>query len=565
MTYDLVITNGTVVDGTGDPARNADVAIAGGRVARIGSVDPIGSSRTIDATGRVVTPGFVDVHTHLDAQFGWDRLGTSSCWHGVTSVVMGNCGVTFAPVRPGDHVTLASTMESVEDIPASSILEGLAWDWESYGEYLDTLEQQPLGINVGGLVGHCALRTYAMGQRGADADANPTVAEMDLMVDLAGAAVEAGALGISTSRTLRHRVPDGRPVPGTWAGPAELGALASVLEDGRGFFECAPRFDGDGPAEARVESELAWMREISARHRVPLTFNLTQTRDQGTHYRLALDLAARANAAGAAIRPQTTPRSIGVLFALDGMTPFDGLSGWQRMQGQSRTSKLAQLRSPAVATALVEEFRASPFVGLPYDNYFVMHPEGGTRYDNAPTNSLGARAASDDRTVMESYLELMDETDGRAIISWPILNDDLDRVAEILHDPNVLMGLGDSGAHVGQIMDASQPTFFLAHWVRDRREFTLEDGVRRLTGDTAAFAGLEGRGVLREGAWADINVIDLEALDLGLPELAYDFPGGARRFVQRAVGIEHSIVNGVVFMTNGEHTGALPGVVLRRG
>lgn len=563
MTHELVITGGTVVDGTGAPAVRADVAIDHGVITGIGTVDGAGAARTIDADGRIVTPGFVDLHTHLDAQIGWDPLGTSSCWHGVTSVVMGNCGVTFAPVHAGDHATLAAMMESVEDIPAASILAGLPWDWETYGGYLDSLAARPLGINVGGLVGHCALRTYAMGDRGADPEASPTADELDVMVALATEAVEGGALGISTSRTLRHRIPDGRPVPGTWADTDELAALASVLSGGRGFFGCAPRFDGDGPAEPRVEAELAWMRAVSSRYGVPLTFNLTQTREQGEHYRLALELAAGANARGAMIRPQTTPRSIGVLFALDGMTPFDGLERWAEMRGWTRDRKLAELRDPAAGASLTEEFRTSPLADAAFDDYFVMHPDRVARYDHARADSLGAWAASRHLSVVEAYINLMKDTEGRAVIAWPILNQDLDRVGEILHDPNVLLGLADSGAHVGQIMDASQPTYFLSAWVRDRGEFPLEDGVRRLTGDTATFAGLPDRGVLRVGARADINVIDLTALALPVPELVHDFPGGAARFVQRAHGIDHTLVNGVPFMDHGEHTGALAGTVLR--
>jgi N-acyl-D-amino-acid deacylase len=562
--HDLVIVGGSVVDGTGAPAVHADIAIDGDRITEIGTVDRTGAKRIIDADGRTVTPGFVDLHTHLDAQFGWDRWGTSSCWHGVTSVVMGNCGVTFAPVRPGDHQTLAALMESVEDIPAAAILGGLPWTWESYGEYLDALESDPIGLNVGGFVGHGALRTYAMGDHGADEDAVPSADELALMVRLADDAIAHGALGVSTSRTLRHRTPDGRAVPGTFADPEELRALAAVLaRHGRGVLECAPRFDGDGPAEPRVESELAWMAAISRELQIPLTFNLTQSHAQGTHYRRALELSAAANANGARIRPQTTPRHIGLLFSLGSMTPFDGLERWEEMHDWSFDDKLTELKDPTAWAGFTEEFRTSLLAGNDYTDYFVMFPDRDARYDMQKADSLGAYAASRSLTAIEAFINIMNATDGKAIVSWPILNQDLDAVAEMLRDPNVLIGLADSGAHVGQTMDASQPTFFLSYWMRERGAFGLEDAVRRITSDTASFVGLPDRGVLRPGAFGDLNVIDLDALALPVPEYVHDLPNDAGRFVQRARGIDHTIVNGVPFMDHGEATGELPGRILR--
>jgi len=558
MGHDLVIAGGTVVDGTGAPSRRADVAIDGDRVTEVGDVDATGAGRVIDAEAKTVTPGFVDVHTHLDAQIGWDALLSSSCWHGVTSLVMGNCGVTFAPVRAKDHDALAELMESVEDIPADSIRAGLPWDWETYGEYLDSIERLPKGVNVGGMVGHSALRYYAMGERSLDEDAVPTDDELDEMTRLVDEAMSAGALGFSSSRTGRHRAPDGRCVPGTYAQPAELAAIADVLgRHGRGVIECAPRFDGEGAAEPRVDEELAWMEQVSRRSGRPVTFNLTQTREQGTHYLHALERTADANARGAQIRPQTTPRGIGVLFSLYSMTPYDGTPEWRALKEIPAADRLASLRSRRAELTGVTHEPGS------LDRFYVLMPDAGARYDCRPEDALPAIAAQRGLRPVEAYWQILDETDGAAIVSWPILNQDLDAVGEMLHDPNILMGLADSGAHVGQIMDASQPTSFLLHWVQERQEFTLEDGIRRLTSDTAAFVGLRDRGVLRPGAHADINVVDLDGLFLPVPEYIYDFPGGAGRFVQRADGYDTTIVNGEVFMERGEHTGALAGSVLR--
>ncbi len=563
-THDVLIRGGTVIDGSGSPGRLADVAISGERISEIGH-DLGEAARTIDARGKLVTPGFVDLHTHLDAQVGWDPLATSSCWHGVTSLVMGNCGVTFAPVRPDDHRWLAELMESVEDIPADTILEGLPWDWESYGSYLDSLGRRPLGVNVGGMVGHCAVRWYAMGERSLDPDATPRPEELETMCALVDEAIAAGAIGFSTSRTLRHRTPEGAYVPGTFADADELWALADVLgRHGRGMIGVAPRFDGEGPAEPRVESEFAWMAEASRRAGRPLTFNLTQTREQGSHWQLALALAEQANRGGAQVRPQTTSRGIGMLFSLAHRTPFDQAPAWAALRGQSLADKLAAMRDPAGRYKLLADPDAGPSEAT-LQRFLVLRPEHGARYEPAVERSLAAEARRRGVPPVQAYLDLCLETEGRVIVNWPVLNHDFAAIAEMLTTPVVMMGLADSGAHVGQILDASQPTFFLSYWVKERGLVPVEEGVRRITSDTAAFAGLPGRGELRTGAYADLNVIDWDALSLPLPEYVHDFPGGAGRFVQRARGYDCTLVNGQVFMQAGEHTGALAGQVLRSG
>ncbi len=561
--HDLVVRGGRVIDGTGQAGFDADVAIDGDRIAEIGRVAGRGA-REIDASGKLVTPGFVDIHTHLDAQLAWDPIASSSCWHGVTSVVIGNCGVTFAPVKRADHAWLAEMMESVEDIPARSILDGLPWDWERYGEFLGWLDRTPKGVNVGGLVGHSAVRYYAMGERSLDPEATPGADELARITELVDEALAAGAVGFSSSRTLRHKVPDGRYVPGTFAQREELLAIADVLRRyGRGVFEVAPRFDGEGPSEPRVESELAWMREVSLRSGRPLTFNLSQTRGQGEHWRLAIARAREANAAGAQLRPQTSPRFIGVLTGIAHRTPFDGHPSWRALREQPLAARLGALRDPRRRAALITEANGD---GAGLEALYVLNgPGGAARYDCRPEHALVAVAAQRGVPPVEAFIDLALETEGRLLLSLPFLNQDAEAIAGMLAEPVVLMGLADAGAHVGLTMDASAPTWLLCHWVRDRGVLSLEDAVRRLSSDTATTFGISQRGVLRAGAFADLNVIDLAALALPVPEYVHDFPHGAGRFRQGASGYDATVVNGQVFMEHGRHTGALAGRLLRGG
>ncbi|WCO67500.1 amidohydrolase family protein [Iamia majanohamensis] len=562
MAHDLVITGGTVVDGTGAPGRRADVAVDGDRITAVGEVDAGGAGRVIDAEGRTVTPGFVDLHSHLDAQIGWDPLMSSSCYHGVTSVVMGNCGMTFAPVRPGQAEVLAGLMESVEDIPASSILDGLDWGWESYADYLDAIDGVPKGINAGGYVGDVALRTYVAGDASCERDFGLTDDQQAEMTRLVGEAVEAGAFGYSISRSLTHRTPDGRSVPGTWANPTEFVRTATALRAlGRGAVECAPRYNEEDGSSSRVDEEMAWIAEVSRTSGRPFSFNLMQMRSMGDHYRRVLELAEQANAEGAQLRPQTTPRAIGVLFSLAASSLVDDLPGFQAARELDLGGRLAAIRDPELRARLVEEGRDKPVE--PFQRMYLMRPDPGAVYEYGEGDSIAAQAAARGMTPIEHYLDVLDETDGQAVVNWPVLNEDFDAISELLASPVTIMGLADAGAHATQIMDASQPTFFLSHWVRDRGELTLEDAVRRLTSDTASFIGFKDRGVLRPGAYADVNVLDLDAMWLPLPEIVHDFPGGAPRFVQRATGIDHTIVNGVPFLEGGEHTGGLGGRLLR--
>ncbi|MCU0270017.1 MAG: amidohydrolase family protein [Acidimicrobiales bacterium] len=567
MTWDLLVRNGTLVDGTGAPARPADVAVRGNRIAEVAPPGQVvgDAHRVIDADGALVTPGFVDLHTHLDAQIAWDPIASSSCWHGVTSLVLGNCGVTFAPVRPADREYLARTMESVEDIPAASILDGVPFAWETYGDYLRWLAGAPKGVNVGGLVGHCALRYYAMGDRSLDPGEDPTDDELDAMVALVDEAMRAGALGLSTSRTGRHVAPDGRHVPGTWATERELVALAEAVgRHGRGMFGGAPRFDGDGPGRDRARSEVALMAAMSRAAGRPFTFNLTNTFADPELWRQTLGFVEEANATGAQLRPQTTSRGIGVIFALGHATPFDGHPAWRALAGRSVAEKLGVMRDPVGRAELVDAGVGGPRAEG-FREFYVLTPDRGARYDCDPADSLAAHAARRGVSPAEAYVELCLASDGAVILNWPVLNQDFSVIAEMLTHPLIMMGLADAGAHVGQILDASQPTSFLSYWVRERGLVPLEEGVRRLTSDTAAFAGLPDRGVVRPGACADLNVLDWEHLALPLPTYERDFPAGAGRFVQRAEGYVATVVNGEVFMEAGVHTGALAGALLAPG
>ncbi len=562
MDADLIIRGGTVVDGTGAAARRADVAIAGDRIVAVEDCVDARAAREIDAEGRVVTPGFVDVHTHLDAQLGWDPLPTSSCWHGITSVVLGNCGVTFAPVGPGQREFLAEMMESVEDIPRRAILEGLPWDWTSYGDYLDWLDRTPKGINAGGLVGHCALRVAAMGERSM-VEGSGTAEDIAQMCEMAEEAVRSGALGISTSRTLGHVVPDGRPVPGTWAGPDELLAFADVLRrTGCGVFEGAMRLgERDDEALTNTRAEVAVMGEISRRSGRPVSYGLVQSNRRPDLYAQIIELTKQENGRGAMVRPQTTARGIGILFGLFNRTPWDRTPAFRDLHALAPPERLAAIGDPEWRSRLIAD-GATARLMLGPDMTFVL-PDGPARYDCRGEDSLAAHAARRDVSPVEAFLDLAIESDGKVNLNMPLLNQRLDAVETMLDDDLVTLGLADAGAHVGQIMDTSQPTFLLTYWVRERQRWTIEEAVRRLTTDTAELFGFTDRGALRAGAYADVNVIDVDNLTLPQPEFVHDLPNGAGRYIQGSSGYDYTIVNGEVFMDHGAHTGSLAGRVVR--
>src|SRR5262245_8871491 len=417
MAYDIVIKNGTVVDGSGRKPYHADVAVQGERIAAVGKITDA-AKRTIDAEGHIVTPGFVDVHTHLDAQIFWDPIASSSCWHGVTSVVMGNCGVTFAPCKPHDREYLAHLMESVEDIPAATIMAGMPWQWETYGEYLKALDALPKGVNVGGLVGHCAVRYWAMGPKSLEnKPANPE--EIACMHDIVEEAIAGGALGFSTSRTILHRTPEGQPVPGTFAEFDELMGIARALGKlKRGLVEAAPGIDSGRPED--LQREVHWMTEVSLATGRPVTFGLAQSRPYPTVYTQLLDQISASATRGAKIFAQSTARGIGVLFGFVNRTPFDRAPSWRALRTLTLEEKVAKLRSPEYRVTMVQEALADP-PPIDFSQIFLL-PEGEARYDHRSDESLAAHAQRLGVSPAEAFITLSAEREGKALFNYPFLN-----------------------------------------------------------------------------------------------------------------------------------------------
>jgi N-acyl-D-amino-acid deacylase len=565
--HDIVIRGGEVADGTGAGPVRSDVAIDGTRISAVGTGCGRGR-REIEAEGKLVTPGFIDIHTHLDAQLFWDPDASSSCFHGVTTVVMGNCGVTFAPVRPGRESYLAGMMDSVEDIPAETIMAGLPWGWQTYGDYLRVLGGRKLAVNAGGLVGHAALRYYAMGERSLT-DSPPSDDDLSAMRMALREALDAGALGFSTSRSFLHTVPDGTPLPGTFAAPAELSGLAGVLtEAGRGVVEVVPRIgERDGAARENSVAEMAWMEEVARASGRPLTFAITQSDRRPGLWSWVMEETAAARARGADLRPQTSARGTAILYGLAaGRTPYDVLPSWAAIMEKPYAERRRLILDPAARGRLVAEadspaVASGPLAPKDPGKLFLL-PPGEARYDVSPGNSLAALASRLGVTPAAAFLAYLESTGGHGLLYYPVLNADLSAVAAMITNPDVVLGLGDAGAHVALTMDAGQPTYVLAHWVRDEGLLSVGEAVRKLTSEGARLFGIADRGVLRAGGHADVNVIDLAALRLRTPELAHDFPLGASRYDPRADGYEATLVNGRVVAEGGELTGERPGHVL---
>jgi len=560
MTYDIAIRGGLIVDGTGAPPVRADVGISGDRIVCVGEASE-DATRTIDATGKLVTPGFIDIHTHLDAQVMWDPILSSPCWHGITSVVMGNCGLSLAPASPEKLEFLVKTLESVEDIPADAILAGNRFAGGSFGDYLDMLEEQPLGINVATLVGHVAVRYEAMGERSMG-EAPPTEADIQKMCELVDEGIGSGAFGFSTSRSLLHTTSDERHIPGTFAKTDELLALGRVLERrGRGIFGSVPPIELGDPEIHRKEIE--WMRDVSIATGRPFTFAVVQNRERPELYLEILDQIAEANQAGAQLHPQTEVRSVGVVVGLPNITPFDQSLAWLALKDLSLPERLEALRDPERRSLLVREGNEASNEGQLSMIYHLRIEGGNARYDFSPEQSLWAMAQEQGKSPADLFIDMTLESEGSTYFIFPFANYEMDAVENMLARPEMLLGLADSGAHVGQICDASFSTYFLNYWVNERGLFSTEDGIRKLTSEPAAFFGIADRGILREGMFADINIFALEELRVHAPEFTHDLPAGAGRFIQKASGFDYTLVNGEVFMEKGEHAGGLAGRVLR--
>jgi N-acyl-D-amino-acid deacylase len=561
--HDVVIRAGTVVDGTGAPRRTADVAVDDGVITAVGRVDERGH-RELDADGLMVAPGWVDIHTHYDGQATWDPEVTPSSWHGVTTVVMGNCGVGFAPVQPGAESFLIELMEGVEDIPGTALHEGIDWQWNSFPSYLDALDTMPRAVDVAAQVPHAALRAYVMGERAHDEAAKGD--ELTEMARLTTEALTAGAVGVTTSRTILHRSRHGF-VPGTNAPPDELLALAdAVARAGHGVFEMVSDHQGG-------EGDRDWFVDFTRASSAPVTYALAQAPYAPTAYKDALAAAERDHAEGLPIVPQVSCRPTGMLFGLQSsLHPFITHPTYRAMADLSLSERVARLRQPDVRGALLAEEPAtgSPVARVLMSRWNQIFPLGDPPdYEPPAERSVQATAERDERRPEEVALDWLLERDGRELLFAPLasyVDYDFEAIRELMTHPRTVLGLSDGGAHCGLICDASMPTFLLTHWARDRsrgQRIAIEEAVRLQTSSTAALYGFGDRGVVAEGKKADLNVVDFDGMTLHAPEMVFDLPAGGRRLVQRADGYVATMVAGEVTFEAGEPTGVRPGRLVR--
>lgn len=574
--FDMVIKGGTLVDGTGAEARRADVGVKDGVVTEVAPSIEADAAETIDAADQLVTPGFVDIHTHYDGQATWDETLDPSAGHGVTTLVMGNCGVGFAPVHPGQEDWLIQLMEGVEDIPGTALAEGMTWGWETFPEYLDTLDARRFAVDIGTQIPHGAVRGYVMGERGARNEP-ATPEDIAAMADIVQEAVEAGALGFSTSRTIAHRAIDGEPVPGTYAAEEELfGIGRAMARGGASIFELAPA-GVDGLDLSPAAAEMSWMRRLSAEIERPVTFIVLQVDLAPDLWKMQMEESMTALDEGAEIYPQIANRPFGMLIGFQTHHPFARRPSYLALAGLPLDERVRQLREPKVRAAILAEEDApgdgSLWDGLPSflrtipQKLFVMGdpPE----YEPTPDQSAAALAEAAGVTSDEMVYDLLCEDEGRALLMLPLFNythGNHDVLREQMTHPRAALGLGDGGAHCGMICDASLPTYGLTHWARDRSrgpQLSLESVVQMQTQRTAQLYGLGDRGTVEVGKRADLNVIDHAALTLRSPRLAHDLPGGGRRLLQEASGYTATVVAGAVTRRHGVDTGARPGRLVR--
>ena len=566
--HDLVIRGGKIIDGTGASAFMGDVAIDGGLIVAVGKVADSGR-REIDADGKLVTPGWVDIHTHYDGQVTWDPYLSPSSWHGVTTVIMGNCGVGFAPVKPDAHEWLIELMEGVEDIPGSALAEGIKWNWETFPQYMDALDAQPRVIDVATQVPHSAVRAYVMGERGAkNEDATPE--DIAAMSAIVAEGMAAGALGFSTSRTVVHTTKDGTVMPGTTAAADELLAIGKAMAAyGPSVFEMSSDMN---PAEA----EFDWMKSMSMDTGVTVTYSLLQSPMNPDNWKKLLGMTAEARKQGASIAAQIACRPTGLVLGWQStIHPFVGRQTYRDIAALPFEERLAKLKDPAVRAAILSD-PTKPMGPLGtimtqgFDRMFRLEqPDGHLEYEPRAEDSIAAIAKRTGQAPDAIVYDMLMEKDGRGYIYLPLLNYtlfDFDHIHEMMHDPGTVLSLSDGGAHCGVICDASFPTYMLTHWTRDRSRgptLPLEKVVSMQTRDTARLYGLNDRGVLAVGMKADVNVIDYEGLGIEAPEMVFDLPAEGRRMIQRSRGYVATVVNGVVTYENGVATGEMPGKLIR--
>ncbi|HSF07712.1 MAG TPA: amidohydrolase family protein [Methylomirabilota bacterium] len=563
MAYDLVIKNGLVIDGSGLPRYRADVGVRYGRIVTIGRIRER-AREVIDADGQVVAPGFVDGHTHMDAQIFWDPLGTSSCWHGITTVVMGNCGFTLAPCAAADRDLVIRNLQRAEDIPPAAMAAGIEWRWTTFPEFLECLEALPKGINYSGYIGHSALRTYVMGERAFEAQA--TEDEMRAMERELRDALRAGAMGFTTSRSPSHETPDGRPVASRVARWDEVRRLVGVMgELGAGIFELAGEEVDRTPGNPGLRDYHIRLRDLAVETGRPITFGVFGRRGVPGVWRKYLDLLDETAAAGGRMFAQAHSRSLSALLSFKTQLPFDRLPVWKELRALPVDEQRQRLRDPDLRRRLVEasgardDRRALGTEARPadYDWLFVFDTVYG------PHRSVAEVARERGQHPAQTMIELALEKDLDLFFLQPVANEDQDVALEIMRHPRCVVTFSDSGAHVSQLMDSSLQTHLLSHWVRTKQAFTLEQAVRMLSLVPATLWGFADRGLIREGLAADFVVFDPDTIAAEMPEVVDDLPAGARRLVQRTRGVAATVVNGEVLLREGKPTGALPGRLLR--
>jgi N-acyl-D-aspartate/D-glutamate deacylase len=561
MAFDLVVRNGMVVDGSGLPRYRADVGVKDGRIAEIGRINGVAAKETIDAQGHVVAPGFVDGHTHMDAQVFWDPIGTSSCFQGVTSVVMGNCGFTLAPCRESEADLVFRNLERAEDISRDAMLAGIKWRWETFPQFLDVLDSLPKGINYAGYMGHCALRTYVMGQRAFTDEA--TEDDLARMVLHTKEAIAAGAIGFSTTRSVNHQTSDDKPVASRLASWSEFETLVKAM--GAGLVEVAGEPTGAQSAKARKYYEdLSKLAIESGR---PITFGLFNRRTMPGGWRSTFDIIEHTARQGGRMFAQVHSRALNVLLSFETQLPFDKWEMWREMRARPLVEQKKMLMDPDTRRRLVE-IASRPYEGPIVRGTEARPPEWDWIFAltdiKGPHRSMAELARQKNTHPVELMIDMALERDMKFFMIQPVANENQAEALELMKHPRSVVTFSDSGAHVSQIMDSSLQTHLLSHWVREKEAFTLEEAVKLITCDTATQFGFHDRGLLREGMAADLVVFDPDTVGPRMPEVVCDLPAGAKRLRQKADGIRATVVNGEVLLRDNEPTGALPGRLLRK-